>query len=186
MQVTGRRKVVDREDAEELLDDWADSKLDFRKFCELEQVDGRSLQCWRTNLGRRGSRNPGMRLVELTMSAAPVAAPRALYRVLVGEIAVEVDDSFREETLARLLGVVARWPHRNKRIGCLTTHDKIYRLTRGARPAQGGIQGAHGNYSISVQVSGAFTNNSFDGLIQLRGVTRLNIATRRFSCLDLQ
>lgn len=107
MQVTARRKVVDREDAERLLDDWADSRLEFREFCEAARVDGRSLQCWRTNLGRRAARAPGMRLVELTVTAAQPPL-RAIYRVVVGEVAVEVDDGFREETLTRLLGVVAR------------------------------------------------------------------------------
>lgn len=40
-------------------------------------------------------------------AAAPARAT-VVYRVVVGDLAVEVDDGFREDTLARLLRVVAR------------------------------------------------------------------------------
>jgi len=130
MQVTTRRRVVDQDDAEKLLDDWEDSKLEFRAFCGREQVDGRSLQCWRTNLGRRSSNGPEVQpvnprqaykpgplgrrpsngpevqLVELTLASSH--ATRAAYRLVVGAVSIEVDDDFQEDTLARLLGVVAR------------------------------------------------------------------------------
>jgi hypothetical protein len=48
-----------------------------------------------------------MRLVELTPTCEPEQARVARYRVQVGEVVVEVDDTFRDETLARLLAVVA-------------------------------------------------------------------------------
>lgn len=106
MQVTTRRKVVDQGDAEDLLGNWAASRLTLRDFCARERIDGRSLQCWRTNLERRSSSGAGVQLVELTLSPRPTS--RAVYRVVVGEVAVEVDDGFREDTLSRLLAVVAR------------------------------------------------------------------------------
>jgi hypothetical protein len=46
-------------------------------------------------------------LVELTVGKA-LARPASVYRVVVGDLAVEVDDAFREDTLARLLQVMSR------------------------------------------------------------------------------
>jgi len=104
-----RRKVVDHNDAEELLDEWEGSGMEFRAFCARVGVDGRSLQCWRQNLGRRDPPAASPRLVELVR---PVIGgeprPAATYRVVVGDIAVEVGDAFRDDTLARLLAVVVR------------------------------------------------------------------------------
>lgn len=100
---TTRRRVVDEDDACELLDAWAASGLEFRTFCGQRGVDGRSLQCWRVNL-RRGQRSEApVRLVELRMSAP---SARASYRVVLGDVAIEVDDAFREDTLVRLLAAV--------------------------------------------------------------------------------
>ena len=50
----------------------------------------------------------GLRLVEVTAKAE--AERRGTYRVVLGlgSAAVEVDDNFREDTLARLLAVVGR------------------------------------------------------------------------------
>lgn len=111
-----RRKVVDRADAERLLDAWEGGSDDLVDFCARVGVDGRSLHCWALNLGRvpreqRGTAAVG--LVELAVRGAPATAASAtaasaLYRVVVGDLAVEVDDGFREDTLARLLRVVAR------------------------------------------------------------------------------
>lgn len=108
-----RRKVVDRDDAERLLDAWDGGTDDLPGFCAREGVDGRSLHCWALNLGRlpkprEAQRPSAVGLVELAVRSAPARAPAALYRVVVGDLAVEVDDGFREDTLARLLRVVAR------------------------------------------------------------------------------
>ena len=101
-----RRKVKSRGEAEVLLDELEASGLALRAFCFERGLDGRSLQCWRLNLGRRVcsrqvSASSSLRLVELALPSA-----MASYRVLVGEHAVEVDDAFREDTLARLLDVL--------------------------------------------------------------------------------
>lgn len=108
-----RRKVLDRDDAERLLDAWDGSTGDLPEFCARVGVDGRSLHCWALNLGRlprpREKQRPSaVGLVELAVRGAPATAPLGLYRVVVGDLAVEVDDGFREDTLARLLRVVAR------------------------------------------------------------------------------
>jgi len=103
-----RRKVADQVDAEKLLSEWQDGDVEFLDFCADRGVDGRSLRCWRMNLDRRaGSRpSPTVRLVEVTpRMAAPV---RSTYRVIVGDLTVEVDDAFRADTLVRLLDVVGR------------------------------------------------------------------------------
>ena len=107
-----RRKVEDRADAVGLLGQLEASGLGIPEFCSERGIDGRSLQCWRTNLRKsEGVRpRPEVRLVELTAPSSRPALPAgpALYRVVVGEFAVEVDDAFREDTLRRLLGVVGR------------------------------------------------------------------------------
>lgn len=105
----GRRKVVDHDDAEELLDAWDASGIEFRAFCARVGVDGRSLQCWRQNLGRRGQRAEAPRVVELVRPRrGDDRGPVATYRVVVGGIIVEIGDGFREDTLERLLAVVGR------------------------------------------------------------------------------
>lgn len=106
--VIGRRKVHDHDDAEELLDEWEASGLEFRTFCARSGVDGRSLQCWRQNLGRRQASAALPHVVELVRPGRPAPKGAATYRVVVGDVAVEVGDAFREDTLARLLAVVAR------------------------------------------------------------------------------
>lgn len=107
--VAVRRKVVDQADAEWLLDAWDDSGLELPAFCSAQGVDGRSLQCWAMNLGRREQdpRLASLGVVELGIGQrAP--APAAVYRLVVGRVAVEVGDAFRDDTLARLLRVVSR------------------------------------------------------------------------------
>ena len=102
MAAGARRKVHDRDDALALLDELADSDLDLRSFCRLKGVDGRSLQCWRTNLSRR---SPPVRLVEL-VPRAPLPTTTARYRIHRNECVIEVDDAFRSDTLTRLLDVL--------------------------------------------------------------------------------
>lgn len=73
-------------------------------------LDGRSLNGWRVALEqrertRRRAESRDLRIVEL-VARAPDLSPRPYYRVLCGELAVEVDDGFQAETLRRLLAVV--------------------------------------------------------------------------------
>ncbi|MCA9493212.1 MAG: hypothetical protein KC621_24945 [Myxococcales bacterium] len=103
-----RRKVRDGDDALELLRALSHSELSRKEFCRLHGIDGRSLRCWELNLGRRrgqvASEAPALRLLEVT-----VARPRssASYRVHVGDLVVEVDDDFVDDTLVRLVAVLA-------------------------------------------------------------------------------
>lgn len=103
-----RRKVRDSDDAAELLRALSRSGLSRTEFCRRHGIDGRSLHCWELNLGR-GSEHvvpkaPGLRLLEVTV-ARP--GPSATYRVHVGDLSVEVDDHFADDTLARLVAVLA-------------------------------------------------------------------------------
>ena len=105
-----RRKVRDHNDAAELLDALEASGQSLSDFCRERGLDGRSLNCWRTNLQRDvAPAASGLRLVELAAAPSPPAAPHsqpAVYRVVLDGCEVEVDDHFREDTLARLLAVV--------------------------------------------------------------------------------
>lgn len=81
--------------------------------------DGRSLNAWRVNLARRGSKvtksQPRRKrtvvaggLVELVRAPAAVTAPTGVARYVleVGSARVEFGDDFREETLARIVSVL--------------------------------------------------------------------------------
>jgi len=114
MGSTTRRKVRDQAEARELLSRLSHSDMDLPEFCARHGIDGRSLNCWRWNLERRESRDVAplthppqrLRLVEVLPATTP--RPPATYRVHVGDVVVEIDDSFDEGTLARLLRVVTR------------------------------------------------------------------------------
>jgi len=98
-----RRKVADHAEAEELLSQWRISGQALGEFCRALGVDGRSLSCWRLNLARRKAPDKELRLVELKVS------PRtARYRIDIDGILIELDDDFRDETLARILKIVSR------------------------------------------------------------------------------
>jgi hypothetical protein len=95
-----RRRVTDAEEAQTLLDAWQDSGMAFRAFCAAHRVDGRSLRSWCPKEAAQS-----VRLVELMPMTAP-APTKATYRLTVGDVVLELDDHFQEETLARLLSVL--------------------------------------------------------------------------------
>ena len=98
-----RRKVADHAEAEELLSQWRISGLGLGEFSRALGVDGRSLSCWRPKLARRKAPDKELRLVELQVP------PRtARYRIDIDGILIELDDDFRDETLARILKIVSR------------------------------------------------------------------------------
>ena len=98
------RKVKGREEALALLSELASTGESLVQFSRRRSVDARSLRCWKLNLSRSGHQLDAgpLRLMEV---ALPPAGP-SRYRVLVGDLAIEVDDDFQEATLARLLAVV--------------------------------------------------------------------------------
>lgn len=102
---TARRKVRDREEAVELLEEHATGTQTLRAFCAARRIDARSLHCWKLNLARpgsRGSRGPALRLVELV--AKPSRADRR-YLLHVGDVTIEVGDDFEDEQVARLVAL---------------------------------------------------------------------------------
>lgn len=97
------RKIRDHADALACLDAAHASGLDRATWAHRNDVDARSLNAWRVNL-TRGSRR-SVRLVELL--PAPATAP-ARYLLRFDGLELELDDRFRDDTLARLLAVLAR------------------------------------------------------------------------------
>ena len=109
------RKVRDEVEARALLRRVVASRLPLASWARVHGIDARSLNLWRVNLERRAidrTRAPGTatpRFIELVASsaAAPKAAsPGARYAVIVGDVRVELDDAFREDTLARLVATL--------------------------------------------------------------------------------
>jgi len=99
-----RRKVRDEADARACLADVERSGRTLKEWANANAVDGRSLHIWRVNLERWRATSPCLlRLVELV--AQPRAAAR--YVVRLGDVSVEVDDSFDDHTLRRLLAVLS-------------------------------------------------------------------------------
>lgn len=100
MSGSSRRKVRDAREAAQLLAAQADSGLSMSAWCAAEGIDGRSLSAYRSRL-------PAVRLLELAVPpvATPTSAP-VVYRLVVADVVLELDDSFRADTLARLLDVV--------------------------------------------------------------------------------
>lgn len=96
-----RRRVTDAKEAGALLGAWKDSRMAFRDFCAAHHIDGRSLRSWCPKETDRP-----LRLIELTPMPEPVCAVPATYRLTVGAVTLELDDHFRDETLARLLSVL--------------------------------------------------------------------------------
>jgi hypothetical protein len=103
-----RRKVHDERDAWALLGDWRESEQELPEFCAQRGIDGRSLNCWRRNLGvQRGNQEePELRLVEVLGKQA-VPSRRGVYRLSVEGVVIELDDDFHDDTLVRLLRVAA-------------------------------------------------------------------------------
>lgn len=98
-----RRKIRDAEDARACLTAAEASGLPRAEWAKRHGVDARSLNAWRVNLSRMAGPEP-FHVVELLSEAS---SPRfGRYVVHVDGLSIEVDDDFREDTLARLLRVV--------------------------------------------------------------------------------
>jgi hypothetical protein len=109
-----RRKIRDEQEARGLLDELRGSGLGMPEFCARAGVDGRSLNCWRVNLERRDAGDvditpppAAVRFLEVVGVRPPIK--RAVYRVRLGRVVIEVDDDFEEDTLGRLLTVTSAW-----------------------------------------------------------------------------
>lgn len=102
------RKIKDETEAVASLDAVARTGLELVEWCRARDVDARSLIGWRHVLTARGYQPPeDVRFVELVRAPATEEAPARRYSVHLGAFCVEVDDKFDDETLGRLLRVVA-------------------------------------------------------------------------------
>ncbi len=118
------RKIKDAKDARRCVSSAEASGLTYTEWARQEGIDARSLHTWRMNLklGKKprrskrastksaASRRPGSgRMVELvpSVSASGPAATRARYAVRCGELAIEFGEDFEDETVRRLIRVVA-------------------------------------------------------------------------------
>ena len=96
------RKIHDHADAERCLRAADAAGLTITEYARQHGIDGRSLHAWSLNLSRRRRPPAELRLVELVPEAMP-----ARYVVRCHEFEVEVDAAFDENTLGRLLRLVA-------------------------------------------------------------------------------
>ncbi len=103
------RKIRDALDAHACLDAAKAAGLAPRDWARQHDLDARSLHMWRVLLARRASRDSappssGPRLVELV--PAPLSRPQSRFVLHIAGVIVELDDDFREESLARLVRVL--------------------------------------------------------------------------------
>lgn len=97
------RKVRDEAEARRYLAAAESSGLPLAEWARAEGIDGRSLNMWRLNLSRVGAEEPAPRLVELV----PRATRGRTFVVRCGPFAVDVGADFDQDTLHRILEVVA-------------------------------------------------------------------------------
>ena len=97
------RKIRDEADARRCLRGVAVAGGDAVGWSRAHGVDARSLRAWRMNLDRRGTgRSQALQVVEL-VTVTPAQAAVARYVLTIGDVAVEFDDAFSGETLARVV-----------------------------------------------------------------------------------
>ena len=100
------RKITDEADAQRCLAAATRAGVSPRTWAHANQVDARSLNAWRIAFERRRASGTKARLVEL-VAAAPARAATRRYVIRLADVEVEVSDDFDDETLRRLLGVLA-------------------------------------------------------------------------------
>jgi hypothetical protein len=101
------RKVFNEQDARRCLAAVKASRRELATWAREHGVDGRSLNLWRLNLERRGAvrvRAVAPRLVELV--ASPRAVAHVPFVLRVGGVELEVNVSFDEVALRRLVGLL--------------------------------------------------------------------------------
>lgn len=100
------RRIFNEQDARRCLSAARAARGGLAEWARAHGIDGRSLNAWRVNLGRRGVRRPASapRLVELVPMAAAVSGAR--YVVHVSGVKLELGDDFNEHTVRRLVGLL--------------------------------------------------------------------------------
>jgi len=118
------RKIKDAKDARRCVSAAETSGLTSTEWARQQGIDARSLHAWRMNLklGKKprrskkasakstSSKRPGpARMVELVprVSVSGPIATRARYAVRCGELSIEFGEDFEDETLRRLVRVIA-------------------------------------------------------------------------------
>jgi hypothetical protein len=113
-----RKKVKDEQEARRFLLAVEAEGGDIRSWARAHGVDGRSLQAWRVNLARWGTKAPRLhRRRPRTARAAPMsgvvellptatASGTGRYVLEIGGARIELGDNFCESTLRRLVGVL--------------------------------------------------------------------------------
>ena len=103
------RRILNEQDARRCLAAAKSAPGGLAGWARAHGVDGRSLNLWRVNLGRRGVvrvRSVAPRLVELVPVPARLAVAREPYVLRVGGVELEVGDNFDEQSLRRLVGLL--------------------------------------------------------------------------------
>lgn len=98
-------RLVDRDEACELLAEWELSGERMSDWCAVRGLNWYSLNARK---GRWAPAESALTFAEVVVPSMQAAGVGPVYRVLVGELAVEVEEDFQEDTLVRLLRAVAR------------------------------------------------------------------------------
>lgn len=98
------RKIEDETEAVAALDAIARTGLELSEWCRARDIDARSLSGWRGVLEARGYEPDQPTFVEVVRVPVERAAR---YTVRHGAFTVEVGEAFDEDSLGRLLRVVA-------------------------------------------------------------------------------
>lgn len=98
-------RLIRREEAEELLAVWACSGERMSDWCAARGLNWYSLNAFK---GRSSGPTHEITFAEVVATSSATRPSRAVYRVLVGELEVEVQEDFEDATLVRLVRAVAR------------------------------------------------------------------------------
>lgn len=83
--------------------------MSLSSWAHAHDIDGRSLHCWKLNLGERRKPEGFLELLNtVDEPIEPMKRSTARYTVRFDGLEVEVGDGFDETTLARLLKVVTQ------------------------------------------------------------------------------
>jgi transposase-like protein len=102
-----RRKLRNEQDAKRCVAEARASGLSRSEWARQHGVDGRSLYAWEKKVGSDEPEPVREKLAGLVELIPDSRAEERRYVVQCGRFAVEVDERFDEETLGRLLKVVA-------------------------------------------------------------------------------
>jgi len=100
------RKIWGERDARACVKAAKAAGLSLGAWARRHGVDGRSLHAWSVNLARTSPSAVAITKPTLIELVPPPAMRAARYVVRIGDVAIEVDDDFTDETLARVVRVL--------------------------------------------------------------------------------